>query len=132
MTDQRFVLHLLFLCWRLLNQTLMREGIKGLYKGMAAPLATVALFNAVLFASRGQMAVLLAHKDCKPLGNTLVYCTAKAAAGWLSHTQQCQLSNVYSCTVLCAEAKRLTALAHSASLCSCHRPTSQHPTHPVR
>jgi hypothetical protein len=34
-----------------------------MYKGMAAPLATVALFNAVLFASRGQMEALLAHKD---------------------------------------------------------------------
>jgi hypothetical protein len=44
-------------------QTLLREGFKGLYKGMSAPLATVALFNAVLFASRGQMEVLLAHKD---------------------------------------------------------------------
>jgi solute carrier family 25 carnitine/acylcarnitine transporter 20/29 len=41
----------------------VREGFKGLYKGMSAPLATVALFNAVLFASRGQMEVLLAHKD---------------------------------------------------------------------
>jgi tagatose-1,6-bisphosphate aldolase len=48
---------------RLLLQTLVREGFKGLYKGMSAPLATVALFNAVLFASRGQMEVLLAHKD---------------------------------------------------------------------
>jgi hypothetical protein len=46
-----------------LLQTLVREGFKGLYKGMSAPLATVALFNAVLFASRGQMEVLLAHKD---------------------------------------------------------------------
>jgi solute carrier family 25 carnitine/acylcarnitine transporter 20/29 len=44
-------------------QTLVKEGFKGLYKGMSAPLATVALFNAVLFASRGQMEVLLAHKD---------------------------------------------------------------------
>eukprot|EP00879_Flechtneria_rotunda_P032438 GHRR01035645.1.p1 GENE.GHRR01035645.1~~GHRR01035645.1.p1 ORF type:complete len:348 (+),score=108.87 GHRR01035645.1:526-1569(+) len=49
------------------KQTLMREGIKGIYKGMGAPLATVALFNAVLFASRGQMEVLLAHKDGSPL-----------------------------------------------------------------
>eukprot|EP00882_Tetradesmus_deserticola_P004852 GHRQ01005113.1.p1 GENE.GHRQ01005113.1~~GHRQ01005113.1.p1 ORF type:complete len:336 (+),score=170.92 GHRQ01005113.1:85-1008(+) len=50
------------------KQTLLREGFKGLYKGMSAPLATVALFNAVLFASRGQMEVLLAHKDGSPLG----------------------------------------------------------------
>eukprot|EP00878_Enallax_costatus_P014771 GHUV01015456.1.p1 GENE.GHUV01015456.1~~GHUV01015456.1.p1 ORF type:complete len:205 (+),score=61.56 GHUV01015456.1:580-1194(+) len=45
------------------KQTIVHEGIKGMYKGMGAPLATVALFNAVLFASRGQMQVLLAHKD---------------------------------------------------------------------
>lgn len=44
-------------------RTLRTEGIKGMYKGMGAPLATVALFNAVLFASRGQMEVLLAHPD---------------------------------------------------------------------
>ena len=43
--------------------TLAREGLKGLYKGMGAPLATVALFNAVLFASKGQMNALLAHAD---------------------------------------------------------------------
>ncbi|WIA31880.1 hypothetical protein OEZ86_002745 [Tetradesmus obliquus] len=49
------------------KQTITREGFKGLYKGMSAPLATVALFNAVLFASRGQMEVLLAHKDGSPL-----------------------------------------------------------------
>ncbi|KAF8071030.1 hypothetical protein HT031_001112 [Scenedesmus sp. PABB004] len=48
--------------------TLAREGVKGLYKGMAAPLATVAVFNAVLFASRGQMELLLTHSDGSPLG----------------------------------------------------------------
>ena len=46
-----------------LLQTLAQEGIKGIYKGVSAPLATVALFNAVLFASRGQMEVLLKHAD---------------------------------------------------------------------
>lgn len=44
-------------------QTLASDGIKGLFKGMGAPLATVALFNAVLFATRGQMEKLLAHSD---------------------------------------------------------------------
>lgn len=43
--------------------TLRNEGIRGMYRGMGAPLATVALFNAVLFASRGQMEALLAHSD---------------------------------------------------------------------
>ena len=44
-------------------QTLKHEGVRGLFKGMAAPLATVALFNAVLFATRGQMEILLKHED---------------------------------------------------------------------
>ena len=35
----------------------------GLFKGLGAPLATVALFNAVLFATRGQMENLLVHED---------------------------------------------------------------------
>lgn len=54
---------LLLWCFRCLLQTLVNEGIKGIYKGISAPLATVALFNAVLFASRGQMEVLLKHAD---------------------------------------------------------------------
>lgn len=36
-----------------LVSTLRDEGVRGVYRGMGAPLATVALFNAVLFASRG-------------------------------------------------------------------------------
>ena len=46
-----------------LLQTLASDGIKGLFKGMGAPLATVALFNAILFATRGQMERILAHSD---------------------------------------------------------------------
>lgn len=49
--------------WRLLLQTLASDGVRGLFKGMGAPLATVALFNAVLFATRGQMERILAHAD---------------------------------------------------------------------
>ncbi|KAE8690264.1 Mitochondrial carnitine/acylcarnitine carrier-like protein [Hibiscus syriacus] len=41
------------------KQTIAAEGPKGLYKGMGAPLATVAAFNAVLFTVRGQMEALL-------------------------------------------------------------------------
>jgi len=48
-----------------LVQTLQHEGMRGLFKGMGAPLATVALFNAVLFATRGQMEILLKHEDGK-------------------------------------------------------------------
>ncbi|KAG0601409.1 hypothetical protein M758_11G108100 [Ceratodon purpureus] len=41
------------------KQTIAAEGPKGLYKGMGAPLATVAVLNAVLFTARGQMEALL-------------------------------------------------------------------------
>ncbi|EMS61322.1 hypothetical protein TRIUR3_24131 [Triticum urartu] len=41
------------------KQTISAEGPRGLYKGMGAPLATVAAFNAVLFTVRGQMEALL-------------------------------------------------------------------------
>lgn len=41
------------------RKTLAEEGARGLYKGMGAPLATVAVANAVLFCARGQMEALL-------------------------------------------------------------------------
>lgn len=41
------------------KQTIAAEGSRGLYKGMGAPLATVAALNAVLFTVRGQMEALL-------------------------------------------------------------------------
>ncbi|KAM0934147.1 putative mitochondrial carrier domain superfamily [Dioscorea sansibarensis] len=41
------------------KQTIAAEGPGGLYKGMGAPLATVAAFNAVLFTVRGQMEALV-------------------------------------------------------------------------
>lgn len=41
------------------RQTIAAEGPRGLYKGMGAPLATVAAFNAVLFTVRGQMEALM-------------------------------------------------------------------------
>ncbi|GAB4834734.1 hypothetical protein Ancab_032997 [Ancistrocladus abbreviatus] len=43
------------------------EGPRGLYKGMGAPLATVAAFNAVLFSVRGQMEGLLRFEPGAPL-----------------------------------------------------------------
>jgi len=46
-----------------LVQTLAEQGVRGLFKGMGAPLATVAFFNAVLFTTRGQMEQLLKHED---------------------------------------------------------------------
>ncbi|KAL6537707.1 hypothetical protein OROHE_012334 [Orobanche hederae] len=49
------------------KQTLAAEGPRGLYKGMGAPLATVAAFNAVLFTVRGQMEVLLRSASGAPL-----------------------------------------------------------------
>ncbi|XVF11039.1 hypothetical protein REPUB_Repub07fG0235000 [Reevesia pubescens] len=49
------------------KQTLAAEGPRGLYKGMGAPLATVAAFNAVLFTVRGQMEALLRSEPGVPL-----------------------------------------------------------------
>ncbi|XP_062200915.1 mitochondrial carnitine/acylcarnitine carrier-like protein [Phragmites australis] len=49
------------------KQTLAAEGPRGLYKGMGAPLATVAAFNAVLFTVRGQMEAVLRSEPGLPL-----------------------------------------------------------------
>lgn len=49
------------------KQTISAEGSRGLYKGMGAPLATVAAFNAVLFTVRGQMESLLRDAPGVPL-----------------------------------------------------------------
>lgn len=49
------------------KQTLASEGPRGLYKGMGAPLATVAAFNAVLFTARGQMEAVLRSAPGAPL-----------------------------------------------------------------
>ncbi|XWS38745.1 hypothetical protein CRYUN_Cryun19dG0156600 [Craigia yunnanensis] len=49
------------------KQTIATEGPRGLYKGMGAPLATVAAFNAVLFTVRGQMEALLRSEPGAPL-----------------------------------------------------------------
>jgi hypothetical protein len=38
-------------------------GVYSLFRGMGAPFATVAFYNAVLFAARGQMESMLAHPD---------------------------------------------------------------------
>ncbi|KAL2531276.1 Mitochondrial carnitine/acylcarnitine carrier-like protein [Abeliophyllum distichum] len=61
------------------KQTLAAEGPRGLYKGMGAPLATVAAFNAVLFTVRGQMEALLRSEPGAPLSvNQQVICGAGA------------------------------------------------------
>ncbi|KAI3693770.1 hypothetical protein L1987_76722 [Smallanthus sonchifolius] len=49
------------------KQTLAAEGASGLYKGMGAPLATVAAFNALLFTVRGQMETFLRSSPGAPL-----------------------------------------------------------------
>ncbi|KAK3153367.1 hypothetical protein QOZ80_2BG0171380 [Eleusine coracana subsp. coracana] len=49
------------------RQTLAAEGARGLFKGMGAPLATVAVFNAVLFTVRGQMEAVLRSEPGAPL-----------------------------------------------------------------
>lgn len=61
------------------KQTLGAEGPRGLYKGMGAPLATVAAFNAVLFTVRGQMEALLRSEPGVPLTmNQQIVCGAGA------------------------------------------------------
>ena len=57
-------------------QTLSEGGIRALFRGMGAPLATVAVYNAVLFSARGSMERFLAHSDgaqpfASPAANTL-------------------------------------------------------------
>lgn len=49
------------------KQTIGAEGARGLYKGMGAPLATVAAFNALLFSVRGQMETILRSEPGAPL-----------------------------------------------------------------
>jgi len=44
-------------------QTIAEGGVYSLFRGMGAPFATVAFYNAVLFAARGQMESMLAHPD---------------------------------------------------------------------
>lgn len=61
------------------RQTLAAEGPRGLYKGMGAPLATVAAFNAVLFTVRGQMEALLrAEPGASLTVNQQIICGAGA------------------------------------------------------
>jgi len=61
------------------KQTVAAEGPRGLYKGMGAPLATVAAFNAVLFSVRGQMETLLrSHPGATLTVNQQIVCGAGA------------------------------------------------------
>ncbi|OIW09560.1 hypothetical protein TanjilG_28159 [Lupinus angustifolius] len=61
------------------KQTIAAEGAGGLYKGMGAPFATVAAFNAVLFTVRGQMETLLrSHPDVPLTVNQQFVCGAGA------------------------------------------------------
>ncbi|XAR54816.1 hypothetical protein NMG60_11030121 [Bertholletia excelsa] len=61
------------------KKTIAAEGPGGLYKGMGAPLATVAAFNALLFTVRGQMEALLRSEPGSPLSvNQQVICGAGA------------------------------------------------------
>ncbi|XP_042489949.1 mitochondrial carnitine/acylcarnitine carrier-like protein [Macadamia integrifolia] len=63
------------------KQTIAAEGPRGLYKGMGAPLATVAALNAVLFTVRGQMEALLRSEPGAPLSvSQQVVCGAGAGA----------------------------------------------------
>lgn len=53
-----------------LRHTVRTEGARaGLFRGMGAPLASVAAVNALLFTVRGQVETALAHEDGTPLNN---------------------------------------------------------------
>ena len=71
-----------------IRKTLAGEGLRGLYKGMAAPLATVALFNAVMFATRGQMEQLLMHADGTCLASLPAFLTVLAGSLPASSSRQ--------------------------------------------
>ncbi|CAN0842947.1 Mitochondrial carnitine/acylcarnitine carrier-like protein [Linum grandiflorum] len=61
------------------KKTIASEGAGGLYKGMGAPLATVAAMNAVLFTVRGQVEAFLRSEPGAPLTITQqVVCGAGA------------------------------------------------------
>lgn len=60
------------------KQTISAEGPRGLYKGMGAPLATVAAFNAVLFSVRGQMEALVRSEPGPLSVNQQIVCGAGA------------------------------------------------------
>ncbi|KAF3675469.1 Mitochondrial carnitine/acylcarnitine carrier-like protein [Capsicum annuum] len=61
------------------RQTVAAEGARGLFKGMGAPLATVAAFNAVLFTVRGQTEAFLRSEPGVPLSvNQQIVCGAVA------------------------------------------------------
>ncbi|VAH17464.1 unnamed protein product [Triticum turgidum subsp. durum] len=63
------------------KQTVVAEGPRGLYKGMGAPLATVAAFNALLFTVRGQMETLLRSEPGAPLQAQSSLAEAGAVSG---------------------------------------------------
>lgn len=57
-------------------QTIAEGGAQSLFRGMGAPFATVAFYNAILFAARGQMESMLAHAD----GDSFVACSLLISA----------------------------------------------------
>lgn len=63
------------------RKTLAAEGAAGLYAGVGPPLATVAIFNAVLFTARGQMEALLRSAPGEQL-SVGQQCIAGAGAGF--------------------------------------------------
>ena len=88
------------------KQTVAAEGPRGLYKGMGAPLATVAAFNAALFTVRGQMeALLMSHPGATLTINQQVVCGAGAgvAVSFLACPTElikCRCDGVFLITVL--------------------------------
>ena len=81
-------------------QTIGEHGVLGLFRGMAAPFATVAFYNAVIFAARGQMEKALSHAD----GELKVLLPSNVAKPWTRAAQQHS-----ACNDLCTAHARLLA-----------------------
>ncbi|KVH91729.1 Mitochondrial carrier domain-containing protein [Cynara cardunculus var. scolymus] len=87
-----------------LKQTVAAEGPRGLYKGMGAPLATVAVLNAVLFTARGQMEALLRSEPGAPLtvNQQMVAGAGAGVALAVSYSSKCRLQAQGSSAVTAA------------------------------
>ncbi|XP_039026482.1 mitochondrial carnitine/acylcarnitine carrier-like protein [Hibiscus syriacus] len=90
------------------KQTLAAEGPRGLYKGMGAPLATVAALNAALFMVRGQLEDLLRSEPGALLTVSQQFVAGAGAGGAVS---------VLTCPteLLKCRLQAQNALAHSGS-----------------
>jgi len=89
------------------RRTFAREGLAGFYKGMASPLVTVPLVNAVVFASYGQAKWLLerrirkeAEADHNPVLRPLTVSETMVAGAFAGLVNSAVVGPVGTCCVL--------------------------------